>query len=196
MKYPYRTGQAIFGVAFVVALVTFSVHVYDLTPVAAASATDLTPMAISQAPQPDERAPVSTQTLSAASMNSKAAELLIKARSLPSGVASETLLKRPESNIQMAVRVKSGQAEWHRDDADILIGVEGRAEIVTGGEIVGGKPTSDAEIRGTDIQGGTKQPFGPGDYVRIEARVPHRMVLAPGSTVRYMAVKVSAAPSR
>lgn len=135
-----------------------------------------------------------SQMLDAAALKSKAAELLLQARSAPAGIASEVLLKRPESSIQEAVRVKSGQGEWHRDDADILIGVEGSAQIVTGGEIVNGKETAPGEIRGDGVRGGTTQPFRAGDYIRIEPKVAHQVLLAPGTTFRYMAVKVRATP--
>ena len=118
----------------------------------------------------------------------------MKARKADAGLAFEVLLKRPESNIQMAVRVKSGQGEWHRDDADILIGVEGSAQIITGGEIVNGKETAPGEIRGDGVRGGTTQPFRAGDFVRIEPKVAHQVLLAPGTTFRYIAVKVRVTP--
>ena len=131
-----------------------------------------------------------TQTLDHAALNAKAAELLKKAPGNPFGIGSEVLLTRPDGNIQMAVRVHSGQGEWHHDDADVLIGVEGSAEIITGGEIVNGKETAPGEIRGDGIKGGTKQPFRAGDIIRIEPQVAHQVILAPGTTMRYMAVKI------
>lgn len=133
-----------------------------------------------------------TQTLDAASLKAKAAELLLKARSADAGIASEVLLQRPESNIQEAVRVKSGRGEWHRDDADILIGVEGSAQIILGGEIVNGKETAPGEIRGDGVKGGATQAFKAGDFIRIEPKVAHQVLLMPGTTFRYMAVKVRA----
>jgi hypothetical protein len=131
-----------------------------------------------------------SQTLDHTALNAKAAELLKKAAANPAGVGSEILLTRPDGNIQMAVRVHSGQGEWHHDDADVLIGVEGTAEVITGGEIIDGKESAPGEIRGTGVKGGTKHSFGPGDIIRIEPQVAHQLILAPGTTVRYMAVKV------
>ena len=131
-----------------------------------------------------------SQMLDHTALNAKATELLKKAPGTSAGIGSEVLLTRPDGNIQMAVRVKSGQGEWHHDDADVLIGVEGSAEVITGGEIVNGKETAPGEIRGDSVKGGTKQAFGPGDMIRIEPQVAHQVILAPGTTVRYMAVKV------
>ncbi len=131
-----------------------------------------------------------SQMLDHTALNAKAKELLAKAPANPAGVGSEILLTRPDGNIQMAVRVKSGQGEWHHDDADVLIGVEGSAEIITGGQIINGKETAPGEIRGDGVKGGTKQPFRAGDIIRIEPQVAHQVILAPGTTIRYMAVKI------
>lgn len=134
-----------------------------------------------------------SQLLSATSLKDTAAALLLKARPSEAGVASDVLLTRPESSIQEAVRVKSGQGEWHQHDADILIAVEGSAQIITGGELVNGKETAPGERRGDGVRGGTTQAFKAGDYIRIEPRVAHQVLLAPGTTFRYMAIKVRAA---
>ena len=131
-----------------------------------------------------------SQMLDHALMHAKGEQLLNKARIAPEGIAFEILLTRDDGNIQMAARVKSGQGEWHHDYADVLIGVEGNAEIVTGGEVVNGKETQPGEIRGDSIQGGKKQPFGPGDIIRIEPQTAHQMLMTPGTTMRYMAVKI------
>ena len=131
-----------------------------------------------------------SQMLDHAANHVKGEELLARARTAPEGIAFQILLTRPDGNIQMAARVKSGQGEWHHDYADVLIGMEGTAEVVTGGEIVNGKETQPGEIRGDGIKGGKKQPFGPGDIIRIEPQTAHQMVLAPGTTIRYMAVKI------
>ena len=134
-----------------------------------------------------------TQTLDGTFLKSQAAELLAQAKTVQYGIASKVYITRPESAVQMAVRVKSGQGEWHHDDADILIGVEGSAQIMLGGEIVNGKETAPGEIRGDSVQGGTTQAFNAGDVIRIEPQVAHQVLLAPGTTFRYLAVKVKAA---
>ena len=131
-----------------------------------------------------------SQMLSHTTLHAKGEELLNKARGSADGIAFEILLTRPDGNIQMAARVKSGQGEWHHDYADVLIGLEGSGEIITGGEIINGKETAPGEIRGDGVKGGKRQPFGPGDVIRIEPQTAHQVVLAPGATIRYMAVKV------
>ena len=131
----------------------------------------------------------STQRLDAASLHATGDNLLTQARAAKDGIAFTVLLKRPEDVLQMAVRVKSGQAEWHGVDADLLIVLEGDAEIVTGGTVVGGNDTAPNEIRGDSIRGGVTQHFRAGDVVRIEPKTPHQVLLKPGTEVRYLAVK-------
>ena len=139
------------------------------------------------------QAPPPSQLLDAFALRAKGTDLMRKANAAPAGLASEILLDRPDSNIQMAFRLRSGQGEWHRDYADVLIGGEGSAEIVTGGQLVNGRETAPGEIRGDSVKGGTTQPFKAGDYIRIEPGVAHQVLLRPGTTFRYMAVKVRVA---
>ncbi len=134
-----------------------------------------------------------TQTLDSAFLNAQAAELLAQAKTAQYGIASKVYITRPESTVQMAVRVKSGQGEWHHDDADILIGIEGSAQIILGGEIVDGKDTAPGEVRGDGVRGGRTQTFRAGDVIRIEPQVAHQVLVQPGTTLRYLAVKVKAA---
>ncbi len=119
-------------------------------------------------------------------------ELLKQARTAPEGIAFKIMVTRPDGNEQIAVRVKSGIGEWHHDYADVMFILEGKGEIVTGGEIIGGKQTAPGEIRGEGVKDGQKQAFGPGDVIRVEPRTAHQMLLAPGSVVRYFIVKIKA----
>ena len=144
------------------------------------------------APLAAQQAVPPTQMLDNTFLNGKAAQLSQQAKASPIGLASEVFLKRPESSIQMAYRIKSGQGEWHHDEADILIVQEGSAHIITGGDIVNGKETAPGEIRGDGVKGGTTQAFKAGDVLRIEPQVAHQVVLAPGEMVRYLAIKVKA----
>ncbi len=117
-------------------------------------------------------------------------ELLKQAKVAKDGLGFKVLFNRPDGNEQIAVRVKSGQGEWHHDFEDVLICLEGEGQIVTGGKVVNGKETAPGEIRGDSVSGGKVMHFGPGDVLRIEAQVPHQVLLAPGGTIRYFAVKI------
>lgn len=131
-----------------------------------------------------------SQMVSAATIKATGDELLKQAKASPDGIAFKVLLTRPDGQEQLAVRVKSGQGEWHEHMADILIALDGEAEIITGGQVINAKDTAPGEKRGDGVQGGTRQPFRAGDAIRIEAQTAHQVLLKPGSTFRYFVVKV------
>jgi len=106
------------------------------------------------------------------------------------GSASETLEKFPRHYTMLAFRSRSGGGELHQNFADIFVILEGRATVVTGGEMADPKTTAPAEIRGTSVKGGAGQQVNAGDVVHIPAGTPHQMVLADGDTVTYFVIKV------
>jgi mannose-6-phosphate isomerase-like protein (cupin superfamily) len=131
-----------------------------------------------------------SEMLDAKSLRITGEELLKQAKVAKDGIGYKVLLTRPDGNEQEAVRVKSGQGEWHHDYVDVLIGIEGEGQVITGGEVVNGKETAPGEIRGDGVKGGKVQPFRPGDVIRIEAQVAHQFLVPPGTTLRYFAVKI------
>jgi len=106
------------------------------------------------------------------------------------GSASETLEKYPHHYTMLAFRNQSGGGELHENFADLFTIVDGHATLVTGGELVDAKTIAPGELRGSSVQGGTRQELHPGDEVHIPAGMPHRMLLEPGATVTYFVVKV------
>jgi mannose-6-phosphate isomerase-like protein (cupin superfamily) len=132
------------------------------------------------------------QVVTAATVHSTAEELLKQAKASPDGIAFQVLLTRPDGAEQIAVRVKSGQGEWHRDFADVFVGLEGSAKILVGGQLIHGKETAPGEMRGDSVQGGQVYELHAGDVLRIEPQVPHQAILAPGATLKYFVVKMKA----
>ena len=133
-----------------------------------------------------------SQMITGTSIRTTGDDLLKQAKASPDGLAFKVLLTRPDGEEQLAVRVKSGQGEWHHDMADILIALDGEAEVVTGGEVVNAKETKPGEKRGDSVRGGTRQPFRPGDAIRIEPQTAHQVLLKPGGHLRYFVVKIKA----
>lgn len=99
------------------------------------------------------------------------------------------LIEVPAYKIHASRRVAPGQAEVHMKDTDIIHVLEGSAEIVTGGRVVGGTPTGPDEIRGSAIEGGAARSLKPGDVMVVPDGVPHwfRDVTGP---LLYYVVKV------
>jgi len=103
----------------------------------------------------------------------------------------DTLVSRPEFRVSASRRDGPGQAEVHLADTDIFYVLEGKATVVTGGELVDPKDSAPGEVRGTALAGGTEIHVARGDVLTIPRGVPHwfKSVSAP---FRYFVVKSSA----
>jgi mannose-6-phosphate isomerase-like protein (cupin superfamily) len=64
----------------------------------------------------------------------------------------------------------------HLRDTDIIYVLEGTATVVTGGDIVDGKPLPEGadEVRGAAIRGGVSQRLAKGDVFIVPNGVPHQ----------------------
>ena len=90
----------------------------------------------------------------------------------------------------LAFRNKSGKAELHEKFADFYFVVDGKATLVSGGQMVNGKPTAPGEVRGDSITDGKETKLKKGDIVHIPANIPHQLMLANGDTFQYFIIKV------
>ena len=95
------------------------------------------------------------------------------------------------SSMELIRREASGLAELHQTKADVLLVRDGEATLIEGGSIPHAKTTQPHELRGDAITGGTKHTLGAGDLIHIPAGVPHQILLAPGKSITYIAVKVN-----
>jgi quercetin dioxygenase-like cupin family protein len=87
-------------------------------------------------------------------------------------------------------RTESGEAEVHAAWDDILVVRAGTGTLTTGGRVDGVRATGPGEWRGGEIVGGAARALSAGDVVVIPSGIPHRVTLAPGATITYLAVKV------
>ncbi len=111
-------------------------------------------------------------------------EAKLKAGDEPSGIVEEKL----NDSTQVAVRAKSGRAEFHRDAADVFFVLSGEAVLLSGGTMV--NPQGSGEVRGDAINGGTSTVMHKGDIVYVPPATPHQVTLKPGATFLYVVVKV------
>jgi mannose-6-phosphate isomerase-like protein (cupin superfamily) len=112
-------------------------------------------------------------------------------KAMKNGLASETLANWGNHLLLKTRRESSsGQAEFHEQQADLIIIQSGQATIIVGGKIVNGKATAPNEIRGTSIEGGEKQSLKAGDVVHVPVKTPHQVLLEAGQTLDYIVLKV------
>lgn len=102
------------------------------------------------------------------------------------------LIETPQYKIHASRREGAGMAEVHVRDTDVIYVLEGAAELVTGGTVVGPKTIATDEIRGASIEGGEPRALRKGDVMVVPNGVPHWFRHVDGP-LRYYVVKVTAA---
>ncbi len=117
-------------------------------------------------------------------------EKTLAAKADASGLATETLKKYSTDYSMLAFRSQSGKAELHEKFADFYVVVEGKATLVSGGQMVKGATTAPGEQRADSITGGSETKIAKGDIVHIPANIPHQLMLSKGDTLKYFIVKV------
>jgi glc operon protein GlcG len=78
--------------------------------------------------------------------------------------------------VHASRREKSGQAEVHTKDADVIYVLEGKATFITGGEAVDAKNIAPDEIRGASIKGGETRTISKGDVIIVPRGTPHQFL--------------------
>jgi glc operon protein GlcG len=96
------------------------------------------------------------------------------------------LLETAEYKVHASRREKSGMAEVHLRDTDIIHVLTGKATFVTGGSVVEGKTTAQDEVRGASIAGGDTRTIRPGDVLVVPAGVPHWFKSVDGPMTYYV----------
>ena len=95
-----------------------------------------------------------------------------------------------DHTMQIGHREVNGRVEVHQTKADVIVVQSGTATLVTGGEVVEPVTTGPNEIQGASVKGGVSRALAPGDVVEIPAGVPHQFLIAPGTQITYLIVKV------
>jgi uncharacterized protein GlcG (DUF336 family) len=86
------------------------------------------------------------------------------------------LLDSGAFKIDAGRRDAPGEVEYHERSVDVMRVVEGKATVLTGGEMVGAREVGPGEIRADAVEGGTKHELSEGDVLAIPNGVPHQFV--------------------
>jgi len=105
-------------------------------------------------------------------------------------VALENLGAFGPDRAIMVHREGSGEAELHETEADVMVITSGSGTLVIGGTMPGAKNTAPGEQRAPAVVGGSKQKMGPGDVLHVPPKIPHQVMLAPGTQITYFVLKV------
>lgn len=101
------------------------------------------------------------------------------------------LLDTDGYKIDAGRREMPGEVEYHERVVDVMRVVEGRATVVTGGEMVDARETAPGEVRARAVEGGHRHELGAGDVLAIPAGVPHQFTEV-SDPFLYFVVKVEA----
>jgi len=112
------------------------------------------------------------------------------------GVYSQPIGRYGDHTTTLTTRVKTGEAEQHRDWCDIFVAISGEAVLVSGGHLIDAHTISAGEMRGSGIDGGTSKQLEPGSIVHIDPMIPHQLVLQQGKPFTYFVVKVRKSQTR
>jgi glc operon protein GlcG len=88
-------------------------------------------------------------------------------------------------------REAPGEVEYHERFVDVMHVVEGRATVVTGGDLVEPREVAAGELRAARVEGGTTHELREGDVLAVPSGVPHQFVDV-SDPFLYFVVKVEA----
>jgi uncharacterized protein GlcG (DUF336 family) len=88
-------------------------------------------------------------------------------------------------------RTGPGEVEYHESVVDVMHVVEGRATVVTGGDMVDPHEIAPGELRAGAVEGGTPHVLSEGDVLAIPNGVPHQFTEV-SDPFLYFVVKVEA----
>ncbi|MGA2047072.1 MAG: hypothetical protein ABSG96_05240 [Terracidiphilus sp.] len=111
-------------------------------------------------------------------------------RAMANGSSGTTLGDYGSHALKLNERTTSGGAEIHAHFDDVFLVMEGKATLITGGEIIDPHAESNGETTGSGLRNGTVQPILAGDVVHIPAGTPHQLLIAPGTTYSALVIKV------
>lgn len=121
------------------------------------------------------------------------AELAARVAKTDAGLAVSPLPTGPNAVAIQVRREASGEVEVHDLQEDILIAQEGRATVVFG-TATGARQTTPGEWRGGTITETARHELAPGDILWVPVGLAHQMLLPPGGSFNYLALKFPAKP--
>jgi mannose-6-phosphate isomerase-like protein (cupin superfamily) len=134
------------------------------------------------------QSPGKAEIFSSVQIHGQLAQLALQAKA--SGSSGSTLGDYGTHALKLSERTASGGAEIHAHFDDVMLVMEGKAQLITGGEVLGAHSGANGETTGSGIRSGTVQTIVAGDLVHIPAGTPHQLIIAPGTTYSALVIKV------
>lgn len=123
-----------------------------------------------------------------------AAQLKAQVQHPTNGLAIASVAMGAGATVLAVRRTRTGEVEMHEGFNDVLVAQSGRAGVLIGDRLEGGRQTAAGEWRGGVIPGGQVYQLAPGDMIWIPAGQPHQIVTRAGGDFRYLAFKYPVQP--
>jgi quercetin dioxygenase-like cupin family protein len=134
------------------------------------------------------QSPGKAEVFSSAQIHDQLEQLAQQAKA--KGSSGATLGDYQTHAIKISERTVSGGAEIHAHFDDVMLVMEGKATLITGGEVIDAHPGSNGETTGSGIRNGNVQNVSAGDIVHIPAGIPHQLLIAQGTAYSALVIKV------
>jgi mannose-6-phosphate isomerase-like protein (cupin superfamily) len=105
------------------------------------------------------------------------------------GLVFRSATADPASRTLIVKREKDGDVELHDQMNDVMVVQGGEGTMLMGGRAEGQRQTRPGEWVGGRIVGGQSYRMRPGDVLWIPAGIPHQMLIPPGGSFTYLAIK-------
>lgn len=106
------------------------------------------------------------------------------------GSATRLLVQQPSYYSSLIFRDKSGEVEIHQNFDEVMVVIEGRATVKTGGTAENMNTLRSGELRGSSATGATPHALSKGAVVHIESNTPHQVFVPPDGHVLYIDIKI------
>ena len=123
-----------------------------------------------------------------------ARDVAAKVAKTTDGLANAPLPTAPGVTVLVARRDKTGEVEVHARMADQFVVQAGKATVIVGGTVSGGRDSAPGERRGGEISGGARYALSPGDTLWIPEGLPHQVVIPAGGDFTYIVAKFETKP--
>jgi mannose-6-phosphate isomerase-like protein (cupin superfamily) len=134
------------------------------------------------------QSPVKAEVFPSSQLHNQLLQLSQQAKA--TGSSGATLGDYGTHSLMLSERTANGGAEIHAHFDDVMLVMEGKATLITGGELIDAHAGGNGETKGSGIRNGIVQPIAAGDLVHIPAGTPHQLLIAPGTTYSALVIKV------
>lgn len=106
------------------------------------------------------------------------------------GMANDPLREFPGYSLSLLTLMRSGDAQVDEDHGTIMLVLDGRATLVSGGTLERARRVAPGELKGTSIAGGENRELRRGDAAHVAAGLPHQLLIRDDGRLGVLMIRV------